>query len=64
MIVKERPPMIGPTEHERFDETSLDGRLTEPNDGVLYHVREIAFKMKQLGRQLTDEELEEFVIRQ
>ena len=47
----------------RFDEPPGDGRLTEPNGGALYHVREIAFKMKQLGRQLTDEELEEFVIR-
>ena len=56
--------MTGPTQDDHFDGTPLDGRLTEPNDGVLYHVREIAFKMKLLGRQLTDKELEEFIIRQ
>jgi len=39
-----------------------DGRLTAPSDGKVYRLREAILLSKQLGKPLTQEELEEFEI--
>ena len=39
-----------------------DSRLTEPSDGKVYRLREAILLSKRLGRPLTQDEMEQFVI--
>lgn len=40
-----------------------DGRLTEPSDGKRYDWKRMIQKFKHLGRQLTEEEAKEFIVK-
>ena len=39
-----------------------DSRLTEPSDGKVYRLRDAILLSKRLGRPLTQDEMEQFVI--
>lgn len=43
-------------------EVATDGRLTEPSDGRRYQWRQIIDESERLGRPLTEEEMEAFLI--
>ena len=52
-------------ENDRFDEfgTAMpDGRLCEPSDGREIRLHDAIKKLKELGRPLTKEEMEEFYV--
>lgn len=62
MIIAERKVN---KESERFDDFGTvmpDGRLTEQSNGKIYRLREAILLSKQLGRPLTDEEMQGFEI--
>lgn len=46
----------------RFGEEMPDSRLTEPSDGKVFRLREAILLSKRLGRPLTQDEVEQFVI--
>ena len=74
MIVAERPPRVMPRfsdasfnkiparESRELDWDMADGRLTEPSDGKIYHLREAIAEVKRLGRTLTDDEMKRFEV--
>lgn len=62
MIVAERKPKVIMDKFDRFGEKMSDGRLTEPSDGKVYRLREAILLSKQLGRPLTQEEIEQFEV--
>lgn len=45
-----------------FGEQVEDSRLTEPSHGKLFRLREAILLSKRLGRSLTDEEMQLFVL--
>lgn len=45
-----------------FGEQMEDSRLTEPSCGKLFRLREAILLSKRLGRSLTDEEMQPFVL--
>lgn len=49
---------------DRFGEKMEDGRLTEHSDGKIYRLREAILYSKQLGRSLTDIEMQQFEVNQ
>ena len=46
----------------RFGEEMPDSRLTEPSDGTVFRLREAIILSKRLGRPLTKEEMQGFVV--
>ena len=71
IAIKEREPVICDTypitlnESDsaiRFGESMPDSRLTEPSDGKVYRLREAILLSKRLGRPLTKDEMEQFVV--
>ena len=46
----------------RFGNEMPDSRLTEPSDGKVYRLREAILLSKRLGRPLTQDEMEQFVV--
>ena len=71
IAIKERDPVVCDTytitvsdsdSAMRFGEEMPDSRLTEPSDGKVYRLREAILLSKRLGRPLTKDEMEQFVI--
>lgn len=62
MIIAERKAQTTAHDYDRFGEAMTDGRLTAAAEGRIYRVRDIVLETRRLGRQLTQEELERFVI--
>ena len=71
IAIKEREPVVCDTytitlkesdSAMRFGEEMPDSRLTEPSDGKVYRLREAILLSKRLGRTLTQDEMEQFVI--
>lgn len=71
IALKEREPVVCDTyaitlyesdSAMRFGEEMPDSRLTEPSDGKVYRLREAILLSKRLGRPLTQDEMEQFVI--
>ena len=62
MIVTESKPLVKIRIYDHFGELMPDGRLTEPDDGKVYRLREAIALSKRLGRPLTDEEIKEFEV--
>lgn len=48
--------------YDRFGEAMQDGRITEPSDGKKYRLREAIAFSEQVGRLLTQEEMQRFEI--
>ncbi|MCR5612161.1 hypothetical protein [Treponema sp.] len=46
----------------RFGEEMPDSRLTEPSDGTIFRLREAILLSKRLGRPLTKDEMQKFVV--
>ncbi|MCI5849833.1 MAG: hypothetical protein SOW12_09280 [Lachnospiraceae bacterium] len=67
MIVAERKPVVITNyditdKLDAFGEKMPDGRLTSPSDGKKYRLREAILLSKKLGRELTETEMQQFVI--
>ena len=62
MIVAERDSKTESRAFDNFGDAMPDGRLTEPSNGLTYHLRDAIMEMRRLGRMLTDEELAAFTI--
>ncbi|WP_191018348.1 hypothetical protein [Treponema zioleckii] len=56
-ITAERPDFA-----MRFGEEMPDSRLTEPSDGKIFRLREAILLSKRLGRPLTQDEMQNFVV--
>ena len=71
IAIKEREPVVCDTytiTHNesdsamRFGEEMPDSRLTEPSCGTVFRLREAILLSKRLGRPLTKEEMQSFVV--
>ncbi|MBO4639247.1 MAG: hypothetical protein J5710_05770 [Treponema sp.] len=69
--LKEREPVIcdtytitlpEPDIAMKFGEAMPDSRFTEHSDGKIYRLREAILLSKKLGRPLTNNEMEQFVL--
>lgn len=62
MIVAERKQKTIIDKFDKFGEKMPDGRLTAPSDSKVYRLREAILLSKQIGRPLTQEELNGFEV--
>ncbi len=64
MILRELPPRCAGKEkynYADFDRNLTDTRLTQPSEKI-YRLREAILLSKQLGRELSDEEMKQFEV--